>query len=186
MNLSAAGVTVPSVVSLETRPISTSAVGWLVSTTVKLAVLPASVVVSPAVGVTTVPAVSSSVFVSTTSPPWRLWYWRSPLIAAAVTMRYTMGPSATLSSAPVTVTACGAFQVAAVKVTLAGATVPSPVSLELRSIVTSAEGWDVSTTANVAVPPASVVVRPAVGETTMRATSLSRLLTATSSGSTPA
>ena len=60
-----------------------------------------------------------------------------------------------------TVTVCGRFQFALVKVRLAGLTVPSVVSLELRPIVTSAVGCVLSTTVNVAVPPASVVDRPA-------------------------
>ena len=63
---------------------------------------------------------------------------------------------------------------------LAGLTVPSVVSLELRPMVTSAVGCDVSTTVNVAVPPASVVVRPEVGVTVMPAASLSVLVTETS------
>ena len=62
---------------------------------------------------------------------------------------------------PVTVTVCATFQFAVVKVRLAGLTVPSVVSLELSAIVTSAVGWVLSTTVNVAVPPASVVVSPA-------------------------
>ena len=57
----------PSVVSLELRPIVTSAVGCEFSTTVKVAVPPASVVVRPEVGVTVIPAVSSSVLVTGTS-----------------------------------------------------------------------------------------------------------------------
>ena len=47
--------TVPSVGSLELSPIVTSAVGCDVSTTVKVAVPPASVVVSPEIGVTVTP-----------------------------------------------------------------------------------------------------------------------------------
>ena len=58
---------------------------------------------------------------------------------------------------PVTVTVCATFQLAVVKVSDAGATVPSVGSLELSAIVTSAVGCAVSTTVNVAVPPASVV-----------------------------
>ena len=58
----------PSVVSLELRPMVTSAVGWVFSTTVKVAVPPASVVVRPEVGVTVMPAVSLSVLVTATSP----------------------------------------------------------------------------------------------------------------------
>ena len=72
------------------------------------------------------------------------------------------------------------FQFAVVKVTLAGLTVPSTVLLELRPIVTSAVGCDVRTTVKVAVPPASVVVRPEVGVTVMPAVSLSVLVTETS------
>ena len=48
------------------QPIVTSAVGWLFSTTVNVAVPPASVV-SAAVGETVIPAVSLSVFVTDTS-----------------------------------------------------------------------------------------------------------------------
>ena len=66
-------------------------------------------------------------------------------------------PSSRVSSTPVTVTVCAMFQLAAVKVRLAGATVPSPVSLEDRAMVTSAVGWALSTTVKVAVPAASVV-----------------------------
>ena len=86
---------------------------------------------------------------------------------------------------PVTVTVCGTFQFALVKVRLAGLTVPSVVSLELRPIVTSAVGCVFSTTVKVAVPPASVVVRPDVGVTVMPAVSLSVLVTATSAALTP-
>ena len=49
-------------------------------------------------------------------------------------------------------------------------------------MVTSAVGWVLSTTVKVAVPPASVVVRPDVGVTVMPAASLSVLVTATSAG----
>ena len=55
-----------------------------------------------------------------------------------------------------TVTVCGVFQLAAVKVRLAGETVPSRrVAATIRPIVTLAVGWLFSTTVNVAVPPAS-------------------------------
>ena len=67
MNVSDAGDTVPSVVSLELRPIVTSAVGCASRTTVNVAVPPASVVVSPLVGVTVMPDVSLSVLVTLTS-----------------------------------------------------------------------------------------------------------------------
>ena len=45
----------------------TSAIGWLASTTVKLALPPASEVARPATGVTAIPVASSSVFVTATS-----------------------------------------------------------------------------------------------------------------------
>ena len=58
---------VPSLASFVERLIVTSAVGWLFKTTLNCAVPPASVVVSPEVGVTVIPAVSSSVLVTATS-----------------------------------------------------------------------------------------------------------------------
>ena len=64
--------------------------------------------------------------------------------------------------------------------TLDGLTVPSAAFELVRPIVTFAVGCDVSTTVNVAVPPASVVVRPDVGVTVMPAASLSVLVTLTS------
>ena len=71
------------------------------------------------------------------------------------------------------------------KVRLAGETVPSPVSLEESPIVTSAVGWLVEPTVNVAVPPASVVVRPEVGLTAIPAVSSSVLVTDTSAAFRP-
>ena len=62
---------------------------------------------------------------------------------------------------------------------------PSVGSLELSAIVTFAVGCVLSTTVNVAVPPASVVVRPVVGVTVIPATSLSVLVTVTSAALTP-
>ena len=72
-----------------------------------------------------------------------------------------------LSSTPVTVTVCAMFQLAAVKIRLAGETVPSVVSLLDSAMLTSALGWVSSTTVKLAVPPASVVIRPLVGLTLM-------------------
>ena len=100
-------------------------------------------------------------------------------------MVYAMLPSASASFTPVTVTVCGVSQFALVNVRLAGLTVPSVVSFELRPIVTFAVGCVFSTTLNVAVPPASVVDRPAVGLTVIPAVSLSVLVTETSLASIP-
>src|SRR5262245_3107418 len=66
------------------------------------------------------------------------------------------------SSTPVTVMVFGVSQLADVNVTEAG-TVPSDGSELARGIVTSAVGWLFRTAVKVAVPPASVVVRPEVG-----------------------
>ncbi len=63
----AAGETEPSVVRFEARAMETLAVGWELSTTVKVAVPPASVVRSPEVGVTVKPALSSLVMVPITA-----------------------------------------------------------------------------------------------------------------------
>ena len=78
------------------------------------------------------------------------------------------------------------FQFRLVNLRGVGAAAPSVVSLVLRPIVTSAVGRDVSTTVNVAVPPASVVVRPDVGLTVTPALSSSVLVTATSLTGSPA
>jgi hypothetical protein len=75
---------------------------------------------------------------------------------------------------------------AGVKVRDDGLTVPSVVSEDDSPIVTLAIGGRFSTTVNVAVPPASVVVRPLVGDTVMPGgTSLSLLVTETSAGLMP-
>ena len=69
--------------------------------------------------------------------------------------------------------------------TLVGATVPSVASLLESPIVTLAVGWLVSTSVNVAWPPASVVTSPEVGVTVIPEASLSRLLTVTLGGLMP-
>src|SRR5258706_360530 len=130
VNVSEAGATVPSVRSLDDSPIVTFAVGWLFRTTVNVAAPPASVVVSPDVGFTVIPATSLSVFVPDTSLAFNLFYAASVLDAGAVTILYAIGPSAIGSSTPVTVTVCATFQLAVVNVTEAGATVPSVRSLD--------------------------------------------------------
>src|SRR5689334_22821718 len=67
LNVSVEVDSVPSPSSLENRLIVTSAVGWLVSTTLYTADPPASVVVVPPTGVIVTPDVSSSVLVTATS-----------------------------------------------------------------------------------------------------------------------
>ena len=86
------------------------------------------------------------------------------------------------SSTPVTVTVCASSSSPRVNVRLAGDDRAFGRIARAQADVTFAVGWLVSTTVNVAVPPASVVVRPVVGVTVMPAVSLSVLVTATSVG----
>src|SRR5258706_471251 len=74
----------------------------------------------------------------------------------------------------------GTFHFLFKKMRLAAEGVCLEVWLLLRGMVTFAVGWLLSTTVNVAVPPASVVVNPEVGEMVTPAVSLSVLLTDTS------
>src|SRR2546427_654271 len=62
VNVSEAGDTVPSVRSELVNPTVTFAVGWLVRTTVNVAVPPASVVASPDVGLTVIRTTSFSFY----------------------------------------------------------------------------------------------------------------------------
>src|SRR4051794_36930038 len=96
-----------------------------------------------------------------------------------------MSPSSTKSSTPVTGIVRGVLQLAGGKGTLASDGVASSVLLLLSGIVTLAVGWLSSTMVNDAVPPASVVTNPLVGETLMPAVSLSVLVTLTSDAFKP-
>src|SRR3954462_2734997 len=91
-----------------------------------------------------------------------------------------MLPSATKSSTPASVTVCGVFQLATVKVRVDGEIVPSAVLLDDIATLTFAVGCEVRATVNDAVAPASVVVNPDVGVTVNPAVSSSVLVTATS------
>ena len=71
VNVTLAGLTVPSDVLLELSAIVTSAVGCEFSTIVKVAVPPPSVVVRPKVGLTVMPAVSLSMLITDTSSGFR-------------------------------------------------------------------------------------------------------------------
>src|SRR6476660_6034619 len=57
------------------------------------------------------------------------------------------------------------FQFVVVNVRLGTETVPSPVLLDARPMVTSAAGCEFSTMVKVALPPDSVVISPDVGVT---------------------
>ncbi len=89
-----------------------------------------------------------------------------------------MAPSIRGSSTPVTVTVCGVSQLLALKLRLAGVTLPSVLSLLEVATVTVPVGWLDSLTVKVAVPPASVVWA-LMAPSTRPALSLSALVTPT-------
>ena len=78
---------VPSVRSLEESPIVTSSVGSESRTIAKVAA-PDGSEVDPLIALTVIPAVSSSVFVTDTSPAFRPSYAGSVEFAAAVMIEY--------------------------------------------------------------------------------------------------
>src|SRR5437867_1673396 len=82
VNVRPAAETAPSAALLDATGITTSAVGWLFNTTVKLAAPPASVVARPAVGVTVMAAASLSALVTATSGGLTPVYAGSLLLAA--------------------------------------------------------------------------------------------------------
>ena len=94
-------------------------------------------------------------------------------------------PSCLKSSAPVTVTTCGMFQSSAVNVSALVEGVPSLLLLEASAITTSSVGARLRNTLKLAVPPASVVVKPPVGVTEIPDCSSSLLITPTSAGFKP-
>src|SRR5215208_3611426 len=98
---------------------------------------------------------------------------------------YEWLPSATTSSTPVTVTFCATFQLTAVKTSAAGETVPSAGSLDESGMVTSAAGWEASTTVKVTDAPASDVEVPLGAETVIAAASSSLFVNGRSFGSFP-
>jgi hypothetical protein len=71
VNVTLAGDAIPSVASLDDRPMVTSAVGCAFSTTVKVAVAPASVVIFE-IRLIVIPGVSLSLLVTVTSVAFRL------------------------------------------------------------------------------------------------------------------
>ena len=79
----------------------------------------------------------------------------------------------------------GEIQFADVNVTLEAEIVPSAVLLLLSAIVTSAVGCEFKTIVKLLAPPASVVVKPEVGETVMPAVSLSVFEAETLEGFSP-
>src|SRR5436190_947506 len=80
---------------------------------------------------------------------------------------------------------CATFQFALVNVTDEAETVPSAVLDEVSEKVTLAVGRELRTTENVAVPPASVVVKPDTGLTVMPGVSSSVFTAVTSAGLRP-
>ena len=82
-------------------------------------------------------------------------------------------------------TGCATFQLPAVNVNIGVDATPS-AALSLASVMTTlAAGWLVSVTVKLAVPPDSLVTRPAVGVTLTPAASSSELEAATSAAFMP-
>src|SRR6185369_1394112 len=71
------------------------------------------------------------------------------------TTTYALLPSATLSSTPVIVTCCGAFQLSGVNVSCAGDATPSAILFDVTLTVTFDAGCESRLTVNVASPCAS-------------------------------
>src|SRR5438270_353857 len=88
-------------------------------------------------------------------------------------------------STPVTVTVCGTFQFAAVKMSEEVDRLPAAGSEIGRASCRVGVGMVVGTVVTVAEPPVSLVTRPAGGDTAMAAVSSCRLLPATSAGVRP-
>jgi len=80
VNVRPSGETVPSSGSLDARRIVTSAAGGVSRTTLNAAAPPPSVVTRPEIGLTVIPAVSSSVLTTATSTAASAAYFSSPLV----------------------------------------------------------------------------------------------------------
>src|SRR5262249_10344538 len=143
----------------------------------------ASVVTNPKIGVTLIPAVSSSILVALTSAASRLLYLMSLLAPLPRMIVYAMPPSSIQSLTPVIVTVCAIFQLAAVKVTDATFVVPSTVLLFLFPIITPATRWSVNFPYTTLFRSASVVTNPKIGVTLIPAVSSSKLVALTSAAS---
>ncbi len=107
-----------------------------------------------------------------------------PASTTATATAVTRLPSASLSSTPVAVTTCSVDQLSVVKVSVAGATVASPVSELVTESTTSVAGCASSTAVNVVVEPASVTAASAL-DTVNPAVSSSVVITDTSTSIAP-
>eukprot|EP00755_Sulcionema_specki_P005797 Sspe_Gene.33742::Locus_16450_Transcript_1_1_Confidence_1.000_Length_6022::g.33742::m.33742 len=172
------GAAVPSNVFSETTAMATSATGCVLRLTSTWSVPPPSPVVSVTLLIT-YPATSSSELLPITDWGETLEYLGSVLVGVPTVTVKAESPSATLSSTPVMVTVCSVFQVAVVKVRVAGEQVASAVGATVTGTVTAAVGAVARTMATVVFPPASVVVNGVAGTTVTPAVSSSRLVTDT-------
>src|SRR6476469_2950323 len=125
VNVSDVTDTVPSVVSDDVTPIVTSEVVSDWSTTVNASKSRSSEVTRPDVGVTRIPAVSSSALMPGTSFGLNPLYIVSALVAAASTIVNGWSSSSMSSLTPVTTTGCGVFQLFGVNNSWAVETVAS-------------------------------------------------------------
>ena len=129
----------------------------MLSTTVNESVPPDSVVpVDPSDWTTESPNESSSALVTATvwSANGSKASAEDPSTTETVTVAVWL-PSVRSSSTPATVIVCAVDQLPEVNVTVAGATVASPVSDDSTDRTTSEDGWASNTTVNESVPPAS-------------------------------
>ena len=157
VNVNVAGDTVASPVSADDTVNTTLEVGWVSSTTVNVAIEPASVTVA-VVPDRVYPAVSSSdvvvaVTVWSARPSKALSLLSS---STAIVTVVSWSPSSTESSTPVTVTCWVAFQLPVVNVNVDADTVASSVSPEATDRTTLLDGSESSTTVNVLGEPPSV------------------------------
>ncbi len=141
-----------------------------------MAAPPASLVARPESGLTRMPTASLSRFLTETPTGCIPAYCGSAEAAGLNRIVQLLSPSTTESSTPVTVTCFGMRQLAGVNESAAGDTAHSVRSLDETAMDTLSFGWLLSTTLNVAAPPASVVTSPEVGMILIPAVSSSRFV----------
>ena len=179
VNVNEAGDTVASPVSDDVTLTTTFVVGALLSTTVKVSVLPTVVAVAtvdasvtaiePPVSTTVRPALSSSL--TRTDTMVSAAGSKQSSDEASTMARVTAGvwlPSPSASLTPVTVTVWVVDQLALVNVSCAVLTVASVVSPLTTEMTTSVVGWAPRATVNVSVVAASVTPVDPFDSTTLR------------------
>src|SRR3990172_11249328 len=176
VNVRVAGETVASPSSSLVTVSTTSPAGSAVSTTLSESRPPPSAtLVVPSVGVTVMPATSSSTTVTIASAGAAGAYSSLDWAGATATVTVTAwSPSTTASSWPVTSTVCGWSQLAGVNVRVAGLTVASSGSSLVTVSTTSPAPSPLSATLRESwLPPSVTLVVPSLAVAVSPATSLS-------------